>query len=90
VRIAPEGWTIEPMAAVPFIRSDGLRALPVPQAGGSIAELAGFVNVEGGAEGEDFRLIVSTSCSPCVGTANFSSARPMMKRVKRKTAVAAA
>jgi hypothetical protein len=59
VRIAPKGWTIEPMAAVPFIRSDGLRALPVPRDGGSIAELAGFVNVEGGAEGEDFRLIVA-------------------------------
>jgi hypothetical protein len=59
VRIAPDGWTVESEAAVRFIRSEGMRALPVPQTGGSIAELAGFVNVEGGAKGEDFRLIVA-------------------------------
>ncbi len=57
VRITPSGWSLgQGRPPVQFIRSRGMMALPVPQAGGSIQELRQFLNCRDDA---DFVLIVS-------------------------------
>ena len=56
VRITAEGWSVVEDAPVKFTRSNGMRPLPVPVEGGSIAELREFINVGSDA---DFILVVS-------------------------------
>jgi len=46
VEIAPKGWQVIGEPPVKFRRSPGMLALPTPEAGGSIDELRGFLNVE--------------------------------------------
>jgi hypothetical protein len=45
VQITATGWSVTPSPAVRFRRPKGLLALPVPERGGSIAELRPFLNV---------------------------------------------
>jgi hypothetical protein len=56
VRIDAEGWQLVKNPRIRFIRRKGMRALPVPVEGGSIAQLRPFINV---AKRGDFVLIVS-------------------------------
>ena len=55
VEITAEGWRVVSDPPVKFIRSRGMRPLPVPQPGGSVGDLRRFVNV---ANDSDFRLLV--------------------------------
>jgi hypothetical protein len=50
VRVSAPGWQIVASSEVPvrFQRHRGMKALPVPERGGSLAELFGFVNVPEG------------------------------------------
>jgi hypothetical protein len=56
VEITPTGWRVIPVPPVPFLRPNGLRPLPVPVAGGSIAELRPFVNAR---NDRDFLLMTA-------------------------------
>jgi hypothetical protein len=56
VEVTADGWQIVKAAPVRFRRTPGMVALPVPQRGGSVEDLAKFLNVQ---RREDFILIVS-------------------------------
>lgn len=56
VRVSPEGWTIVDHPPVKFIRPPGVKPLPVPEPGGTLADLRPLINV---AEESDFRLFVA-------------------------------
>jgi hypothetical protein len=45
VRISPDGWEIVDQPEVFFRREHGMKPLPVPESGGSLDELAHFLNV---------------------------------------------
>jgi hypothetical protein len=45
VRIAPDGWEVDPRPPVRFRRTKAMLPLPEPVAGGSVEELRWFVNV---------------------------------------------
>ena len=55
VEVDAHGWRVVPDAPVRFRRTPGMLALPVPQPGGSIQELAELLNVR---NGDDVILIV--------------------------------
>lgn len=46
VEVTPDGWQIIDEAPVRFRRSRGMLAFPTPEAGGSINQLRGFLNVD--------------------------------------------
>lgn len=56
VEVAPDCWRVLTASPVPFFRTANTKALPVPVAGGDVAELRDFVNV---ATEADFVLLVS-------------------------------
>ncbi len=56
VEIRPDGWRVMGSPPVRFRRAAGMLPLPVPQAGGSIEELASFLNVR---NRNDFMLVVA-------------------------------
>lgn len=56
VEVRPDGWRVIERHGLPFVRSAGMRPLPVPEPGYEIAELRRFVNVESEA---DFTLVVA-------------------------------
>jgi hypothetical protein len=56
VEIGPEGWRVIASPPVRFRRAAGMLPLPVPQAGGSIEELASFLNLP---SRNDFVLVVA-------------------------------
>jgi phage/plasmid primase-like uncharacterized protein len=56
VEITPDGWSVVTEAPVRFVRPPAMRALPIPQRGGSIAALVRLLNV---ATWRDFVLSVS-------------------------------
>jgi hypothetical protein len=56
VEITAAGWRVVNNPPVKFIRARGMLALPVPVAGGNVAELRGFVNA--GSE-DDWRLMLA-------------------------------
>ena len=56
IEIDAHGWRVIEKHNLPFIRSKGMRPLPVPEDGYSIDELRGFLNVSGD---EDFVLVVA-------------------------------
>jgi hypothetical protein len=56
VEIGPDGWRVMGSPPVRFRRAAGMLPLPVPQAGGSIEELASFLNVR---NRNDFMLVVA-------------------------------
>lgn len=56
VEVGVDGWRMLADSPVPFFRTANTKALPVPVAGGSVAELRDFVNV---ATDADFVLLVS-------------------------------
>src|SRR5262249_27352250 len=45
IRIAPTGWKVVKDAPVKFRRARGMQVLPIPVRGGSIDDLAPFINV---------------------------------------------
>lgn len=59
VRVSPQGWEIVEADDVPvrFRRPPGVAALPMPQPGGSLAELAELLNVS--LDSRDWKLIVA-------------------------------
>ncbi len=63
IRVTAEGWTVETRAEAPLVRSDGLRALPVPvRVAGTEAldQLHKLLNIANDGEGKsNFRLIVA-------------------------------
>jgi hypothetical protein len=56
VEIDPEGWRVVSNPPVRFRRTAGMKALPVPEAGGAIHDLRRFLNVK---SDKDFVLVVS-------------------------------
>jgi hypothetical protein len=56
VEIGPDGWQVVASPPVRFVRYAGMTALPMPQRGGSLAELRRFLNV---ASDQDFTLAVA-------------------------------
>src|SRR5437764_4025882 len=56
VKIGPDGWRLAGSPPVRFRRAAGMLPLPVPQRGGSIEELASFVNLP---SHNDFVLVVA-------------------------------
>ena len=56
VEIGPDGWRVIGSPPVRFRRAAGMLPLPVPQAGGSIEELASFLNLR---SRNDFVLVVA-------------------------------
>jgi hypothetical protein len=56
VEIGPEGWSVIEKAPVHYMRSPGMRPLPIPEKGGSIHDLRSLVNF---AVNDDFALIVA-------------------------------
>ena len=56
VDIGPDGWRVVGKPPVRFRRPAGLLPLPIPQRGGSLAQLASFLNLSG----EDDLVLVST------------------------------
>src|SRR5262245_48011741 len=56
VEIGPDGWGVVDSPPVRFRRAAGMLPLPVPQSGGSIEELASFLNLPGR---NDFVLVVA-------------------------------
>jgi hypothetical protein len=56
IEIGPDGWRLIDNPPVRFRREPGMRALPVPTKGGSIASLRSFLNV---GSDVDFVLVVS-------------------------------
>src|SRR5262249_57986062 len=56
VEIGPDGWRVIGSAPVRFRRAAGMLPLPTPQAGGSIEELASFLNLP---SRNDFVLVVA-------------------------------
>jgi hypothetical protein len=56
VKITPNGWEIVPFVPVMFRRSGGMKALPTPIKGGTLADLRPFVNVK---NENDFALVVA-------------------------------
>lgn len=90
VEIDAIGWRVTSDAPVRFRRPRGLRPLPVPVAGGSIADLARFVNVN---TEEDFRLCVMWELAALRGrgpypillvTAEQGAAKTTTSRVLRR------
>jgi hypothetical protein len=60
VEIDAEGWRIVCDPPVRFRRPKGMLPLPTPERGGTIADLAYFINAGSGEEGEDnFRIAVA-------------------------------
>lgn len=55
VEVTADGWEIIDQAPVKFLRSPEMRALPVPELGGSIDQLRGLINY---GNNENFYLIV--------------------------------
>lgn len=55
IRLDTTGWSIEPTPGCWFVRPPGLRALPLPERGGSIEDLWQYVNVDP----EDRSLVVA-------------------------------
>jgi putative DNA primase/helicase len=65
VEITAHGWTVIDKPPVKFLRAPSIRPLPVPEAGGLIEELRGFVNVN---SDDDFMLAVAWAVAalrPC-------------------------
>ena len=60
VRVDAAGWSVVSRPPVRFRRAAGMKALPVPEGGGSLDELRAFVNV--GSQ-EDFALLVGWQLS---------------------------
>jgi hypothetical protein len=56
VEISCEGWQIISESPIKFRRTRGMKALPIPQRGGTISELRSFINL---ASENDFVLLVS-------------------------------
>jgi hypothetical protein len=56
VVIDGQGWRVEGVSDVRFRRASGMRALPVPQSGGSIDQLRRFLNVS---TDDEFILVVA-------------------------------
>jgi hypothetical protein len=56
VEIGPDGWRVVGSPAVRFRRAAGMLSLPTPQPGGSIEELASFLNLS---RSNDFVLVVA-------------------------------
>jgi hypothetical protein len=56
VEIGPDGWHVIDSPPVRFRRASGMLPLPMPQAGGSIEELASFLNLR---SRNDFVLVVA-------------------------------
>lgn len=56
VEITANGWRVISQAPVKFLRTRGMRSLPVPIGGDLIEKLHGYINCEGDA---DFQLIVA-------------------------------
>ena len=56
VEVDPSGWRVVENPPVRFRRASGMKALPVPAQGGSIAALRSFLNVQSDA---DFALVVA-------------------------------
>ncbi len=67
VEVAPDGWRIVANAPVRFRRTPGMLALPVPEKGGSVEELASFLNVQR----NDLILIVSFLLAALRGTGPY-------------------
>ncbi len=57
VEITAKGWQVMDKPPVRFIRTLGMRALPIPERGGSVNDLEPFLNIA--TEG-DFRLLVGS------------------------------
>src|SRR4051794_40745599 len=55
IEISRDGWRLVTEPPVHFQRSPGMRPLPVPQPGGTLDELRGFINV---ASDGDWKLLV--------------------------------
>ena len=56
VKIDAEGWAIDSLPKVRFVRPRGMLALPLPVRGGSIGKLRDFINVRAD---EDFILVIA-------------------------------
>ena len=56
VEITADGWRVITDAPVPFLRPQGMQALPTPQKGGSISQLRSLVNLP---EEDHFTLILA-------------------------------
>lgn len=67
VEVRPEGWRVVAAPPVRFRRARGMHALPVPQPGGSLDALRGFVPLEGGA----LRLLVAWLVAALAGQQPF-------------------
>lgn len=70
VEVGPYGWAVLdlPPAAIRFLRSQGMEALPEPEAGEGIDRLRGLVNVE---TDNDFVLLVSWLVAVLHGRPSF-------------------
>ena len=56
VEVSPEGWRVINSSPVKFRRSKGMLALPRPQAGGDLADLRRFINID---NEEAWRLLLA-------------------------------
>jgi hypothetical protein len=59
IEITPNGWSVLDSAAVPvrFRRANGMLALPMPERGGNVEELAALINVP--KDGRAWKIIIS-------------------------------
>jgi len=60
VRVTAEGWQVVTRIDAPLIRPEGLREMPIPQpSADALGDLARLVNVSGGRDGRDMKLIAA-------------------------------
>ncbi len=72
VEVTSVGWALTDDCPIKFIRSSAMRALPVPEAGGMIESLRGFVNVRGD---EDFMIICAWLVAAAWGEGPYAAFR---------------
>lgn len=68
VRITAAGWSIEDNAPVKFIRPPGVKALPIPERGGTLDELRPLINVS---DESDFRLFIAAMLAALIPDAPY-------------------
>jgi hypothetical protein len=77
VRVGPDGWTFEARPPVLFRRYPNLKALPDPEAGGSLENLLSLVNLKTERDRRLFAAYAVTVPLPHVGRPILSASGPM-------------
>jgi phage terminase small subunit len=77
VRVDSGGWTFEPKPPVLFRRYPNLKPLPDPKPGGSVKDLAEYVNLKTNRDKRLFVSYVVTAALPHVARPIFNASGPM-------------